>query len=187
VGHFSRANPVTFSIAPKRLSPDGRWLAWCDLLDGAPISYVTPVVEPGSREVCRGCVPVAFLSDAAELLVKRRRSLARVRLAEGGKETSGAELGEEVLLDAGVSPDERWVALTTGRPDGSTVLRLLGLARALDSPGQGTEIAGGKGWVGSPRFSHDGRFLYYLSDRDGFNCVWAVPLDPRTGRTAAGP
>jgi WD40 repeat protein len=31
-----------------------------------------------------------------------------------------------------------------------------------------------------PAWSPDGRFLYFVSERDGFRCIWARPLDPLT-------
>ncbi|MCG6950624.1 MAG: hypothetical protein LJE93_17050, partial [Acidobacteria bacterium] len=34
----------------------------------------------------------------------------------------------------------------------------------------------------SPHWSRDDRFLYYLSDRDGFNCIWAQPLEAQSKR-----
>ena len=40
--------------------------------------------------------------------------------------------------------------------------------------------AGGDEWLGAPRWSANGRLLYYLSDRDDFICVWARALDPTT-------
>jgi hypothetical protein len=33
-------------------------------------------------------------------------------------------------------------------------------------------------------WSPSGRLVYYLSDRDGFRCVWAQRLDPSTGKPA---
>ena len=39
-------------------------------------------------------------------------------------------------------------------------------------------------WRGSDRepfFSADGRRVYFLSDRDGFGCIWARDVDPLTG------
>ena len=33
-----------------------------------------------------------------------------------------------------------------------------------------------------PAWSPDGRFLYFISERDGFRCVWARPLDAATKR-----
>ena len=31
-----------------------------------------------------------------------------------------------------------------------------------------------------PRWSPDGSLLYFLSERDGFRCLWAQRLDPAT-------
>jgi hypothetical protein len=33
-------------------------------------------------------------------------------------------------------------------------------------------------------WSPDGRLLYFLLERDGFRCLYAAPIDPRTGRTS---
>ena len=31
-------------------------------------------------------------------------------------------------------------------------------------------------WEDKPRFSHDDRLMFFTSSRDGFNCIWAQPL-----------
>jgi Tol biopolymer transport system component/predicted Ser/Thr protein kinase len=168
------------------LSPDGRWLAWSRFVDKEFATFVAPTEEPTGRVVCRQCAGVAFLSGASELLVQRGLRLARIRLADG-VETPVLDVGQEWLFDAGVSTDEKWVALSTGRPDGHVALRVVRLDAPPDSLEKGIEIADGTSWTGSPRWSPDGRLLYYLSDRDGFNCVWATPLDPRTNRPSGEP
>jgi hypothetical protein len=33
-----------------------------------------------------------------------------------------------------------------------------------------------------PAWSSDGRFLYFISERDGFRCIWARRLNPATGQ-----
>ena len=38
-----------------------------------------------------------------------------------------------------------------------------------------------------PFWSSDGRLLYFLSERDGFRCVWAVRIDTATGGAAGEP
>ncbi len=38
-----------------------------------------------------------------------------------------------------------------------------------------------------PFWSPDGRFLYFLSERDGFRCIWAVRFDPATSKAIGGP
>ena len=35
-----------------------------------------------------------------------------------------------------------------------------------------------------PAWSPDGRFLYFISERDGFRCVWARSLNPLTKQPA---
>jgi hypothetical protein len=118
--------------------------------------------------------------------VERSHRLARVRVADG-RETPVLDLGEEWLLDADLSADEKWVALSTGRRDGHVGLRVVRLDAPSDSPPEGSPITDEKAWTGSPRWSPDGHLLYCLSDRDGFNCVWATPLDLLTKRPSGPP
>jgi len=40
---------------------------------------------------------------------------------------------------------------------------------------------------GHANWSPDGNLLYFLSDRDGFRCLWAQRLDPATKRPVASP
>lgn len=41
-------------------------------------------------------------------------------------------------------------------------------------------VTGGDALERDPAWSPDGRFLYFVSERDGFRCVWARQLDPAT-------
>ena len=41
-------------------------------------------------------------------------------------------------------------------------------------------------WADCPRWSPDGNSLYFLSDRDGFRCIWTQRLD-RVTKRPAGP
>jgi eukaryotic-like serine/threonine-protein kinase len=38
-----------------------------------------------------------------------------------------------------------------------------------------------------PFWSPDGRFLYFLSERDGFRCIWAVRFDPASSKVMGEP
>src|SRR5262249_8241887 len=38
-----------------------------------------------------------------------------------------------------------------------------------------------------PRFSPNGNLLYFTSDRDGFMCLWAQPLEPQSKRPVGRP
>ncbi len=46
-------------------------------------------------------------------------------------------------------------------------------------------ITAGDAWDDLPRWSIDGRIIYFLSDRDGFRCIWARHFDP-TSRQPQG-
>jgi hypothetical protein len=39
-------------------------------------------------------------------------------------------------------------------------------------------------YLGSPGWSSDGNCLYYLSERDGFCCIWMQRLDPQSKKPA---
>ena len=46
-----------------------------------------------------------------------------------------------------------------------------------------------QGWDADdkPRWSPNGNLLYFISDRDGFRCIWAQRLDPDTKRPVGEP
>jgi len=81
------------------------------------------------------------------------------------------------------SPDERWITFHADHPRSGT--------RVFIAPFRGTTPVEESDWIAvteggafddAPRWSPDGNRLYYLSDRDGFRCIWAQRLDPATKR-----
>ncbi len=63
-------------------------------------------------------------------------------------------------------------------PDGQTIIfDLLGDLYSLPvSGGHATPITTGSAWDQTPRFSSDGRFIYFVSDRRGFKNIWRLAL-----------
>ncbi len=51
-----------------------------------------------------------------------------------------------------------------------------------DDPDQWIPITDGQALDDKPRWSPNGNLIYMTSDRDGFTCLWAQPLDPETKR-----
>ncbi len=175
--------PLTYPIAVTslfpRLSGDGSLVAWRHRVDGQWVTSVAPTDDPVGRELCRGCFAVDFFSDGDHVLVDWGRRLSRLRIVDG-VDTTLLELEDQALLDSDLSRDDRWLAIQTGEPDGSVAVFLVPVGESPAPPEEWVKIAASESWVGSPRWSADGKTVYYLSERDDFICVWGLSLDPVT-------
>ena len=110
--------------------------------------------------------------------------------AASGKSVELVRAGEPrklYLFAARFSPDEQWVAFHS-RPDPTT-------RQIFVAPFRNGVVPDRKGWIAvtdgkqmdrEPFWSPDGNLLYFISERDGFRCIWAQRLDPAT-KKPAGP
>jgi Tol biopolymer transport system component len=94
------------------------------------------------------------------------------------------QIMHENIFDVAPSPDERWLAFQVALGGKAQV----GVARF-----DGNQVAPEKDWISVPGdgdgavvWSADGDLLYFVSPRDGYVCIWAQRLDPRT-KQLAGP
>jgi dipeptidyl aminopeptidase/acylaminoacyl peptidase len=53
--------------------------------------------------------------------------------------------------------------------------------------GTWTRITKGKPWDDKPRWSPDGKTIYYISDVGGFFNLWGIHFDPSTGQPVGEP
>jgi serine/threonine protein kinase len=87
------------------------------------------------------------------------------------------------------SPDDEWVAFQAssgGRNARIYVVRAEELRRS-PAPESWIAITDDETWNDKPRWSPDGNLLYYVSERDGFRCLWVQRLDARTKRPSGPP
>jgi len=184
------------------VSPDGTWVAYT-LSDadqggnsGVGAGFVLPVEGGSPRKICDDCEIYQWLRSNKAIVALRRASgsivvidvdtLAEVPILSPSGEGFAATL--ETLRPVGgpfsrplVSSDERFISFITERQTyvasfstSSRISRndwqpILPMTR----PGERT-----CGW------SPDGRLLYFLLERDGFRCLYAARIDPRTGRAS---
>jgi Tol biopolymer transport system component len=82
------------------------------------------------------------------------------------------------------SPGDRWVVFNavTG-PEASTSTVYVVPA----SGGPWRQVSDGRDWDDKPRWSPDGKTIYFLSARDGVFNVWAVAFDPERGSVEGEP
>jgi hypothetical protein len=82
------------------------------------------------------------------------------------------------------SPDGHWVAFCARAHD-SDAREILVVPNAPERKLRADEwvsISEGQTTEREPFWSPDGRRLFFLSDRDGFRCIWVRDMDPATGR-----
>jgi hypothetical protein len=147
------------------------------------------VSAPGGtpRQVCRDCdgSPYYWSKDEKKVIYYKSASGGPggslvVHDLESGKEAPFAfDPKYEVRLPR-PSPDEKWVAFQTVV---SQTQRRMFIAPVRDWRAGSSET-----WIYIPEarapaaWSASGNLLYFLSDRDGFRCIWAQRLDRTTRR-----
>ncbi|MEJ2188899.1 MAG: hypothetical protein P8Y93_05680, partial [Acidobacteriota bacterium] len=177
---------ATVSSYP-RLSADGALLSWRLPIEGKWVSYVAPVDDPVGRELCRSCGVVDFFADDQTVLVDWGTRLSRIRL-DDGRETPILDVEEgRALLDTDLAPDDSWLAVATGEPNGTVVIFAVPIREPAVDPHLWVPITDGTHWAGVPRWSSEGETLYFLSDRDDYICVWGQALDPETKAPIGAP
>jgi hypothetical protein len=171
------------SLQP-RLNPDGSILTWRRRVEGNT-TFIGPTGESSGRALCEGCWVRSFFSNGEHLLVGRGRTLTRMNM-DSGEESVLLEVQDRVLLDADLSWDDEALAVVTGGPEGDLAIDVVPVRDAPVPSEEWIRVAAGD-FLDAPRWSPNGKLLYFLSDRDDFLCVWARALDPETHRPVGDP
>jgi eukaryotic-like serine/threonine-protein kinase len=89
---------------------------------------------------------------------------------------------------ARISPNRRWVAFTGVRVNSFEKRIFLAPFRPAGSvdANELLQVTDGQFSV-EPVWSVDGTVLYYISEQDGFRCIWARKVDPATARIQGDP
>lgn len=156
-------------------------------MDGKSATFVARAGEATGREVCRGCSVLGFFSDSRHVLAAAGPARLVKRNLESGAVTLLLDLDGGALLDADLSWDDRWLAVSTGRPDGSVAIEVLAAGGASRGPVDRTLVAESSRYLSCPRWGPDGSRIYFIANRDGFPCLWAQALDPASKRPRGEP
>jgi Tol biopolymer transport system component/DNA-binding winged helix-turn-helix (wHTH) protein len=84
------------------------------------------------------------------------------------------------VYQAHFSPDGKWIAFEATRSQSTLAESTLFAMRA--SGGPWVRLTDGQHWDDKPRWSPDGRIVYFLSGREGFYNVRGVHFDPASGK-----
>ena len=89
------------------------------------------------------------------------------------------------LYQCHLSPDGRWIIFEAWRNQSSAVESTLYVMAATGGPW--IRITDGKHWDDKPRWSPDGKTIYFVSGRDGFFNVWGVRFNGVQGKPVGDP
>jgi Tol biopolymer transport system component/DNA-binding winged helix-turn-helix (wHTH) protein len=89
------------------------------------------------------------------------------------------------LYQCHLSPDGRWIIFQALRNQSSTVEATLYVIAATGGPW--IRITDGKHWDDKPRWSPNGKTIYFVSGRDGFFNVWGIRFDAVKGKPVGDP
>ena len=87
---------------------------------------------------------------------------------------------DDTMWQAQEAPDGRWICYN-GLPPGNTSSALYVIPATGGTP---TALTNTTGWYDYPRWSADGRVIYFLALHQGLFNVWGIPFDSARGRAA---
>jgi Tol biopolymer transport system component/DNA-binding winged helix-turn-helix (wHTH) protein len=91
---------------------------------------------------------------------------------------------EQNLYQARFSPDDRWVSFIAAKAVEAGISTIYVIPAA---GGEWKRITEGKYFDDKPRWSPDGRKIYFISNRTGFLNVWGIGFDPASGEAIGQP
>ena len=89
------------------------------------------------------------------------------------------------VYQAHFSPDGQWIAFETAADTPTGVDSAVYVTRAAGGPW--IRLSHGKNWDDKPRWSPDGKTIYFISGRSGFFNVWGVHFNPVAGTLVGTP
>jgi dipeptidyl aminopeptidase/acylaminoacyl peptidase len=88
------------------------------------------------------------------------------------------------LYQSRFSPDGRWIVFEAVRYSPKTESAIYVVPTA---GGPWTRLTKGEPWDDKPRWSPDGKTIYYVSGVGGFFNVWGIHFDPNPGKPVGEP
>jgi Tol biopolymer transport system component/DNA-binding winged helix-turn-helix (wHTH) protein len=149
-------------------SPDGRWI----------VSRQVTHYQPGP------VIPVEFRIVLLPLSAAPKAE-ARGLLVTSSIRSHGTYEG---IYEVRLSPNGRWMvfeAVTGGTAPGGATNATLCVVPV--SGGPWIRLTEGQFWDDKPRWSPDGRTIFFVSARTGFLNVWGIHFDPKQGRSQGEP
>ncbi|HEY3456171.1 MAG TPA: winged helix-turn-helix domain-containing protein [Bryobacteraceae bacterium] len=180
-GQESRLETGDEEESHPQISRDGSMIVYT----GRSALSVVPRTRPDAVEpACQGCAAVWDWSpDDRTFVYNDLQPLWGIGLFDLKTKKKSTMLASRkgALYQARFSSDGKWLSFGQETNFGTSRLFITPIRNGV----AGTEsewipIADATGWCDKPRWSPDGRLIYFISHRDGYRCLWAQHVDPDT-------
>jgi Tol biopolymer transport system component len=167
------------------ISPDGSLVAWRENSTNVTEIFTTPFDGGTPTKLCADCQGQTVWSPNADFVLvsqpSMRGAIAMVDRASGRqsmymKSPPGLELRARAI-----SRDGRWLAFAAHRSQANYTFYIAPFAKdRVPAQSEWIEVVTSADAGPYVRLSPDGNLLYFGSARDGYPCLWAQRLNPRT-------
>jgi len=167
------------------VSPDGQTVAWRESSVTDQHIYLTPFDGGLGKEICSDCgVPSAWSPDGRFLVYQAtslRHSAVSLLEVATGKRSDYLKSATEQYSHGSISRDGKWIVFASQRSFRDFTLYVAPFAVDRVPPrSEWVQIAHSPEVDPAAQWSPDGNLLYFSSERDGYNCLWALHLDRAT-------
>jgi len=181
---------------PPIISPDGSKVAYYQWRPGEPEADLYLISSAGGspRRVCQECgTPKGFSSDGTRVLTQKgsfRPGFDQIALVDvaTGKLAIVLSDSQHALWNAYYSWDDKWMAFLMQTGAHRFRIYITPVENFVPAgPDRWIQLTSGEYHDDHQQFSPDGNTIYFTSNRDGFTCIWALRLDPKTKRPLGDP
>ena len=186
----SEVNLTSSAEASPLISPDGSKIAYSLWQNNQNPIYVVDLDGGSPHRVCEDCGnAVSWSPDGAKILylAGHPEAIYVLDVANGSKSLFLSKPSFQ-LDQAQISPNGRAVAFVARMSADQSQIVVAPLQNGVAvPPNEWITVVASPGWNDKPRWSADGRFIYFYSTTDGFQCIWRQRLDPSGLRPIDGP
>ncbi|HKE26268.1 MAG TPA: winged helix-turn-helix domain-containing protein [Bryobacteraceae bacterium] len=143
--------------------------------------YLVPATGGPPQRICSDCSMVWGWSQEQKRILFSKRERPSIHLLDlsSKEDRVFVRSSDERLFQARLSPDERWVIFLR-ETEGLWMAPVRNGSAASER--EWSRFTESNVQADKPRWSSDGKIVYYTADRDGFWCLWAQRVDPATKR-----
>ncbi len=140
--------------------------------------------------LCTGCSKPTGWFDGTQAILYREGTPSKIKMGETktGQSRTVVQSSTASLSEASWSPETQYLLFSASTENGMKQIFTVLLPRSTGTPsGPWIPITSDSEWSDKPRWSGDGKTVFYLSTRDGFSCVLGQSFDPVLRRTNGPP